>query len=50
MGVYFNPNNESFTQARTSMIYVDKTSLLEVLNRRLKGLFGIGIYYRYLTN
>ena len=35
MGVYFNPNNESFTQARNSMIYVDKTSLLEVLNRRL---------------
>ena len=35
MGVYFNPNNESFTQARNSMIYVDKTCLLEVLNRRL---------------
>ena len=30
MGVYFNPNNESFTQARNSMIYVDKTGLLEV--------------------
>ena len=35
MGVYFNPNNESFTQARNSMIYVDKTRLLEQLNRRL---------------
>ena len=35
MGVYFNPNNESFTQAKNSMIYVDKTGLLEVLNRRL---------------
>ena len=35
MGVYFNPNNESFTQARNSMIYVDKTGLLEQLNKRL---------------
>ena len=35
MGVYFNPNNESFTQARNSRIYVDKTGLLEQLNKRL---------------
>ena len=35
MGVYFNPGNESFTQARNSMIYVDKTGLLEQLNKRL---------------
>lgn len=35
MGVYFNPGNESFTQARNSMIYVDKTALLEQLNKRL---------------
>ena len=35
MGVYFNPNNESCTQAKKSMIYVDKTGLLEVLNGRL---------------
>ena len=35
MGVYFNPSNESFTQARNSMIFVDKTGLLEHLNRRL---------------
>ena len=35
MGLYFNPGNESFTQARNSMIYVDKTALLEQLNKRL---------------
>lgn len=35
MGVYFNPGNESFTQARNRMIYVDKTALLEQLNKRL---------------
>ena len=35
MGVYFNPNNESYTQAKNSMIYVDKTGLIDVLNRRL---------------
>ena len=35
MGVYFNPNNESFTQARNSMVYVDKTGLIEMLNQRL---------------
>ena len=35
MGVYFNPNNESFTQARNSMVYVDKTGLIEILNQRL---------------
>lgn len=35
MGVYFNPNNESFTQARNSRIYVDKTGLIEILNQRL---------------
>ena len=35
MGIYFNPSNGSFTQARNSMIFVDKTGLLEHLNRRL---------------
>ena len=35
MGVYFNPNNESFTQARNSMVYVDKTCLIDMLNKRL---------------
>ena len=35
MGVYFNPGNESFTQARNSMVYVDKTGLIEMLNHRL---------------
>ncbi len=35
MGVYFNPDNESFTQARNSMIYIDKTGLLEYLNLKI---------------
>ena len=35
MGIYFNPTNESFTQAKNSMIYVDKTELLAQLNLRL---------------
>ncbi|MGN0438362.1 MAG: AAA family ATPase [Lachnospiraceae bacterium] len=32
MGVYFNPNNESFTSDKNSKIYIDKTGLLEYLN------------------
>ena len=32
MGVYFNPSNASFRQARNSRIYVDKTGLIEQLN------------------
>ena len=35
MGTYFNPGNESFKTALNSRIYVDKTGLLELLNRRL---------------
>ena len=35
MGVYYNPNNESFTRARNSQIFVDKTGLIEYLNKRL---------------
>ena len=35
MGVYFNPRNESFTRARNSQIFVDKTGLIEYLNKRL---------------
>ena len=35
MGVYFNPNNESFTRARNSQVFVDKTGLIEYLNKRL---------------
>ena len=35
MGVYFNPSNESFTRARNSQIFVDKTGLIEYLNKRL---------------
>ena len=32
MGIYFNPNNGSFTSDKNSKIYVDKTGLLEYLN------------------
>ena len=35
MGVYFNPSNESYTRARNSQIFVDKTCLIEYLNKRL---------------
>ena len=35
MGLYFNPSNASFTRARNSMIYVDKTNLLECLNKKI---------------
>ena len=35
MGIYFNPSNASFTQARNSLIYVDKTNLLNFLNKRI---------------
>lgn len=35
MGVYFNPGNESFTRARNSQIFVDKTGLIEYLNKRM---------------
>ena len=35
MGVYFNPRNESYTRARNSQIFVDKTGLIEYLNKWL---------------
>ena len=43
MGVYFNPNNESFTGDKKSKIYIDKTGLLEYLNEIL------GTSSRYLA-
>ena len=33
MGLYFNSSNESFTQARNSQVFVDKTGLIEYLNK-----------------
>ena len=35
MGIYFNPSNGSFKRARNSQIFVDKTELIEYLNKRL---------------
>ena len=36
MGVYFNPNNGSFTKDRNYKIYVDKTELLKFLNESIE--------------
>lgn len=36
MGVYFNPDNDSFKQAKNSLVYVDKTGLLEILNKKFQ--------------
>ena len=36
MGVYFNPNNGSFTKDRNYKIYVDKTELLKYLNESIE--------------
>ena len=35
MGIYFNPNNESFSKDRYSKIYIDKTGLLDYLNEEI---------------
>ena len=35
MGIYFNPNNVSFSSDKNSKIYVDKTMLIEYLNGNL---------------
>ena len=35
MGIYLNPNNDRFQQALNSEIYVDKSGLISVTNRRI---------------
>ena len=35
MGLYFNPGNESFRRAVRSIVYVDKTLLIEQLNNMI---------------
>ncbi len=35
MGIYFNPSNESYRQARNSQIFIDKSGLIEILNKRI---------------
>ena len=50
MGVYFNPNNESFTKDRNYKIYIDKTGLLEYLNEALgtpKNCFAVSHARRF---
>ena len=36
MGIYLNPNNDRFRQALNSEIYVDKSGLIAVTNKRLR--------------
>ena len=36
MGVYFNPFNKSFRKDKKSEIYIDKTGLLEFLNKKIE--------------
>ena len=33
MGIYFNPGNENFRGMLKARIYVDKTMMIEVINR-----------------
>ncbi|MBE6841857.1 MAG: hypothetical protein E7510_03385 [Ruminococcus sp.] len=35
MGTYFNPSNEGYQQTVNSMIYIDKTPMISILNRKL---------------
>ena len=35
MGVYFNPGNESYRRARNSSIFIDKSGLMDFLNKRI---------------
>ena len=35
MGTYFNPGNEDFRKSSHDEIYVDKSGLLKLLNKRL---------------
>ena len=35
MGIYLNPNNDRFRQALNSEIYVDKSGLISVTNKKI---------------
>ena len=35
MGTYFNPSNEGFRKSAKDEIYIDKSGLLNILNRKL---------------
>ena len=35
MGLYLNPGNESFRQAITDDIYIDKTRMISLMNQKL---------------
>ena len=34
MGIYFNPDNDSLDRRKNSLVYVDKSGLLEMLNKK----------------
>ena len=36
MGIYLNPRNDSFREAINSPIYVDKSGLIGITNKRLR--------------
>lgn len=40
MGIYLNPGNEAFRQAVTDEIYIDKTEMIALMNRRLNKASG----------
>ena len=35
MGLYLNPGNESFRQSVTDEIYIDKTAMISLINKKL---------------
>lgn len=47
MGLYLNPGNDAFRQAVTDDIYIDKTEMISLMNRKLD-LFCPNLM-RYLT-
>ena len=36
MGIYLNPGNAAFQEMRNSDIYVDKSEMISILNRKIK--------------
>lgn len=36
MGIFLNPGNDNFAEALNSEIYVDKSELISITNKRIK--------------
>lgn len=45
MGIYLNPGNTLFSKTLKSPIYVDKSELIEILNKKLELLNNICVYH-----